>query len=163
MLNTLNQKMDGKRFLIMGIGNRLRGDDAIGPLVIDGLRGKVNADLIDAGDVPENYLGVIEFARPEVILIADAVDFGGQPGEVATFNIDQLSSMSVSTHNASLHLLFKVLQLDPPPDVLLLGIQPANIVFGAPLSAPVMEALNTLVRILSFDAGVLSDRSAYPS
>lgn len=148
MLDSLHQKIMGKRFLIMGIGNRLRGDDAIGPLLIDRLQGKVIADLLDAGDVPENYLGVIESARPETILVADAVDFGAQPGEVALFSLDQLSNITVSTHNASLQLLFKALQLDPPPDVLLLAVQPADIIFGEPLSLPVMETLNMLARIL---------------
>jgi hydrogenase 3 maturation protease len=148
MLDSLHQKIMGKRLLIMGVGNRLRGDDAIGPLLMDRLQSNVIADLLDAGDVPENYLGVIESASPEIILVVDAVNFGAQPGEVALFSLDQLSNMTVSTHNASLHLLFKALQLDPPPDVLLLAIQPANLIFGEPLSSPVMETLDMLARIL---------------
>ena len=151
MLDSLHQKTMGKRLLIMGIGNRLRGDDAIGPLVVDHLQGKVIADLLDAGDVPENYLGVIESFRPETILVVDAVDFGGQPGDVAMLNLDQLSNLALSTHNCSLHLLFKALQLEPPPDVLLLAIQPTNIIFGESLSVPVAETLDMLTQILSYD------------
>jgi len=147
--DSLRQKITGKHLLIMGIGNRMRGDDAVGPLLMDRLRGKVVANVLDAGDVPENYLGVIESINPEIILVVDAVNFGGQPGEVALFSLDQLSNVTVSTHNASLHLLFRVLQLAPPPDVLLLAIQPANIIFGEPLSPPVMETLDMLARILS--------------
>jgi hydrogenase 3 maturation protease len=153
-LDSLRQKIMGKRLLIMGIGNRLRGDDAVGPLLMDRLQGKVIADVLDAGDVPENYLGVIESVRPQIILVADAVDFGGRPGEAALFSLDQLSNVTVSTHNASLHLLFKVLQLEPPPDVLLLAIQPTNIVFGEFLSTPVAETLDMLTQILSHDVMV---------
>ena len=148
MLDSLHQKIMGKRLLIMGIGNRLRGDDAIGPLLIDRLQGNVTADVLDAGDVPENYLGVIESFRPEIILMVDAVDFGGKPGEVAWFSLDQLSNVTFGTHNASLHLLFKALQLDPPPEVFLLAIQPAHIIFQASLSAPVVETLDLLEKII---------------
>jgi len=151
-LDSLLRKIKGKRLLIMGIGNRLRGDDAVGSLLIDRLEGKVNAELLDASDVPENYLGVIESASPEIILVVDAVNFGGKPGEVSLFILDQLADTAVSTHNTSLSLLFKVLQINPPPEVFLLAIQPANITLGESLSAPVIETLDMLARLLSYPA-----------
>jgi hydrogenase 3 maturation protease len=148
-LDSLLRKIKGKRLLIMGIGNRLRGDDAFGPLLIDRLEGHVTAQLLDAGDVPENYLGVVESARPEIILVVDAVNSGGKAGEVSLFVLDQLANTSVSTHNASLSLFFKVLQIDPPPEILLLAIQPANITLGEPLSKPVSATLSLLTKVLT--------------
>ncbi len=149
MLDTIRQKIKGKRLLIMGIGNRLRSDDAIGPLLIDRLQGKVTAKLLDAGDVSENYLGVIESVQPEIILVADAVDFGGRPGEMVLLGLDQLSKANSTTHSSSLHLLFKALQLDPLPEILIIAIQPANIDFGESISPPVNETLEAVARILS--------------
>jgi len=149
MLDTLRQKIKGERLLIMGIGNRLRGDDAVGSLLIDRLQGRVGAQLLDAGDVPENYLGAIESARPGIILVADAVDFGGRPGEVTLLGLDQLSKANLTTHSSSLHLAFKALQLEPFPEIMVVAVQPENLDFGRGLSPPVTETLEALVHILS--------------
>ena len=73
------------RVLLLGIGNRLRSDDAAGPLLADRLSGRVNAEVIDAGDVPENYIGPIRKLGPEVVLALDAVRSGRRPGQVQLF------------------------------------------------------------------------------
>ncbi len=62
MLDTLAIKLPGKRTVILGVGNPLHGDDAIGPNLVDRLRGRLEATLINAGEVPENYLSTIRAA-----------------------------------------------------------------------------------------------------
>ena len=48
--------------MILGIGNPLRGDDAVGLKVIQNLSGRIpgNVLLLECGMTPENYLGKIE-------------------------------------------------------------------------------------------------------
>ena len=60
--------------VFVGVGNRLRGDDGIGPVLIDMLRGRV-AHAIDAGIRPENYTSAIKRLKPAVIVFIDAVKF----------------------------------------------------------------------------------------
>ena len=73
-------KFRKSKVLILGIGNPLKADDAAGPLVCEKISGRVKADVIDAGTVPENYIGSIIKKAPENILIIDAIDFDAKPG-----------------------------------------------------------------------------------
>ena len=147
MLDELRRRIDGKRLTIVGVGNPLRGDDGVGVALVERLQGQTSATLVNASDVPENYLGVIESARPQVVVMVDAVNLGAQPGDVAFLEIEQLARTRVSTHNASLALFAEVLRQSTGADILVLGIQPSTLAFGAPLSAPVQAALEKLTQV----------------
>ena len=148
MLAELQSYLEGKRILLLGVGNRLRGDDAVGSLLIERLKGKVDIPLIDAGDVPENYLGPIEDSGAELVLVVDASDMGAKVGDVAIFDIEQVKGKSVSTHTANLSLLFQVIPPEKRPQVIMLGIQPGNTEFGQGLSDPVRATMESLVELL---------------
>ena len=148
MFAELQSLLANKRILILGIGNRLRGDDAVGPILIDRLQGKVNVPMIDAGDVPENYLGPIEESGAELVLIIDAVDMGANPGDTALFDIHQIQGKSISTHTANLGLLFKVIPPESRPQVIVLGIQPESTNHGQGLSESVSRTLETVVMMI---------------
>jgi len=143
----LQDRIYRKRVVILGVGNTLRGDDGVGPALIERLQGKVNATLIDAGEVPENFIGPIEAAQPQSIIFIDAADIGADAGDVAVLEIDQVAEIGLTTHNASLALLARLLQSSTQADVFLLAIQPEAIVFGTPLSACVTQTLQTLAEL----------------
>jgi len=147
VLAELRAHLAGKRVLILGVGNRLRGDDAVGPLLIDRLRGKVDIPLIDAGDVPENYLGPIEESNANLVLVIDAAEMGTNVGDVALFDIEQVQGKSVSTHTANLGLLFKVIPPEKRPQVIVLGIQPGNMELGQELSEPVRGTIVSIAEM----------------
>ena len=134
--------------LILGVGNCLRGDDAVGPLLVERLQGKVDIPLIDAGDVPENYLGPIEEADADLVLVVDAADMGANVGDAAIFDIEQIRGTSVSTHTANLGLLFKAIPPEKRPQVIVLGIQPGNMELGRELSEPVRKTMEKLEEML---------------
>ena len=144
MFAELGLRLTGKRILLLGVGNRLRGDDAVGSLLVEGLQGQVDIPTIDAGDVPENYLGPIEESGAEVVLVVDAADFGGKVGDVAIFDIEQVQGMSVSTHTTNLGLMFKVIPSEKRPQVIMLGIQPGKLELGQGLSEPVRVTMENL-------------------
>ena len=148
MLAELNSYIEGKRILLLGVGNRLRGDDAVGPLLVERLQGQVDIPLLDTGDVPENYLGPIEDSGAEIVLIVDAVEMGANVGDTAIFDVEHVQDMSVSTHTANLGLLFKVIPPERRPQVIMLGIQPGNIELGQNLTASVHETLERLTKML---------------
>ena len=148
MLAELSSLIEGKRILLLGVGNRLRGDDAVGSLLVERLQGKVSIPLIDGGDIPENYLGPIEKTGADVVLIIDATDMGANVGDVAIFDIEQVRGMSFSTHTANLGLMFQVIPPEKRPQVILLGIQPGNMELGHGLSEPVLKTLESIEKIL---------------
>jgi hydrogenase 3 maturation protease len=147
MLELLHHRIRRKRLAIVGVGNPLRGDDAIGPVLVDRLQHKIKATLVNAGDVPENYLGVLEATRPEVVLIVDAVDLGAKPGDTAIIEIEQLAGAKLTTHNASLALFAQAVKTESGADVFALAIQPSVTSLAAPMSTQVEATLQILEKL----------------
>lgn len=135
--------------VIVGIGNTLKGDDGAGPLVCEQLQGKVCAETIDAGTVPENYIQSIIKTAPQNLLIIDAIDFGASAGAIEIFEPEQLNSSVFSTHALSPRLFVDVISQQMQVDVYFVGIQPAQTHLGESVSPPVNRAIQRLVGILS--------------
>ena len=133
------------RVVILGVGNTLKGDDAAGPLVCERLSGRVSARVIDAATTPENYIGPILEAVPDVLLIVDAVDFGGCPGQIRLYTRDQIHRFAFSTHALSLHLSIDLIHRETILEVRLIGIQAKRMRLGDRLSPAVGGAVETLV------------------
>jgi hydrogenase 3 maturation protease len=137
--------------VILGVGNRMRGDDAIGCLVVDELHGIEDVEAIDAGTAPENYIEPIVELAAERILIVDACAFGGKPGEYRLFgrdDLERLVSGIVSTHTLPLNMTVALLEQQLESDIHFLGVQPGTLEFDAGLSQPVEEAFDAIVEFV---------------
>jgi hydrogenase 3 maturation protease len=140
------KKILGNYPLILGVGNTARGDDGVGSLLVRKLTGRVEACCIDSGIAPENFLEKIVRKKPDTVLIVDAADFGGSPGEIRLLDPGQLASGGLSTHALSLQMACDYLQLSIPVEVHLLAIQPAQTNSGE-LSGPVRASLDLLINL----------------
>ena len=60
-------------YLVMCIGNRDGGDDAVGPFIADKLK-NTDVEVIDCGTTPENYTSVVKKHSPKNLIIVDAVE-----------------------------------------------------------------------------------------
>lgn len=136
------------RVVIAGIGNRMRGDDALGPALIDRLHGRVDAGLVDCAEVPERYLGAIAERGPDGILLVDAVDLGAAPGSVALLGEGELPDRMGTTHNTPLKVLVAYLAAETGARVKLLAVQPATLALGAPMSQGVEATLDALAELV---------------
>ena len=148
LLESLAQWRDS-RVVILGVGNTLKGDDAAGPLVCERLSGRVSASVIDAGTTPENYIRPVLKASPDILLIVDAVDFGGCPGQIRVCAPDQIRRFAFSTHALSLHLSIDVVRREKKLDVYVIGIQAGRMRMGDCLSPAIQAAVETLVDTLT--------------
>lgn len=148
LLEQLN-KVLGSNTLILGIGNTLKGDDGAGPLVCEQLRGRVCAEIIDAGTVPENYIQPIVKKAPQNLLIVDAIDLGASPGTISVLMPEQLNSSVFSTHALSPRLFVDVILQNLEVDVYFVGIQPAQTTIGKSVSPAVNQAIQRLSGVLS--------------
>ena len=110
-------------YLIMCIGNRDGGDDAVGPYIADNLKDEFTA--IDAGVVPENYTSVVKKHNPKNLIIVDAVDMNLEPGEIRLVPKDKIGKMHISTHGIPISVLFDYLE-QYIEKILIIGIQPAS-------------------------------------
>lgn len=144
MFDELHARMEDKNILLLGVGNRSRGDDGVGSYLIKRLQKKVKVPLLDAGDVPENCINQIESSGATMVLIVDAADFNAIPGDIALIEFADLRKIGVSTHSANLDLLFKVIPRNRRPETLLVAIQPGSTSTGKGLSEAVRNSLDGL-------------------
>jgi hydrogenase 3 maturation protease len=137
------------RVVILGVGNTLKGDDAVGPFVCERLSGRVSARVIDAGTTPENYIRPILEASPDVLLIVDAIDCGARPGDTRIVPLDQVDRSIFSTHALSLHLSIDLIRRERALEACLIGIQAESVQLGGCLSPAVGDAVDRLVDMLT--------------
>ncbi|MBM3250313.1 MAG: hydrogenase 3 maturation endopeptidase HyCI [Candidatus Omnitrophica bacterium] len=138
----LKAHLHGK-VVILGIGNTLRGDDAAGSLLAQRLHGKVPYTVYDAGTSPENYLGKIIRDKPDNIVIIDAADFAGKPGEFDLAEDIETTNL-FSTHDASIALTINYLKNNLKVDIITLIVQPGSLKFGTDLTPSVAKTLEDL-------------------
>lgn len=141
-------KICERKTLVVGMGNTLKGDDGAGCVVCERLQDSLGGMVIDAGTVPENYIGPIIAKEPEVLLVVDAMDFGGAAGEVKIFKPEELSSAAISTHTLSPRLFVDVICKSIGAEVWFVGVQPGQTELGEGLSSQVKEAVDSLAGMI---------------
>jgi hydrogenase 3 maturation protease len=98
-------------------------------------------------------------AEPSLALVFDAVDMGLTPGEVRLVDDRLIADRPImTTHNLPVGLLIASLR-ETIPDVRLLGVQPAVVAFGYPMSSDVERAVQNVHGRLSSGTAP----SAWPS
>lgn len=130
---------DRKKLIVMGVGNPLKGDDAIGIMVVRELEKHKNAlqeevIFINCETVPENYLYTIREEKPSHLMLIDAVDAGIEPGSLIFSEVRKQEELAVSTHSLPLSVLADFLRNLMDVKVILLGIQVADLSFREGLS-----------------------------
>ena len=134
---------------ILGVGNRHRRDDGIGSLIAERLAGRLPAQVINAGAVPENYLEKVARLCPDTVLVVDAVDFGGDPGEWRVLDPGALALDGLSSHALSLRMAAEYLSARTQAHVALLAVQPADVGAGTELSDKVSQTMDFLEETLA--------------
>ena len=142
-------KLSNSTTLILTIGNTLKGDDAVGPLLYEQLKGKISIEMINAGTVPENYIQTIIRKTPENLLVIDAIDFAASPGTIRIFESKQLNSLIISTHSLSPRMFVDMITQEIDVNVIFLGIQPLQTQMGYPLSTAVDKTVQQLISTLT--------------
>ena len=136
---------------IVGIGNIIRGDDGLGPKFIELMKARlVVAHLFDCGTAPENYIFPILSTLCDTVVLIDAADMSIAPGGVKIFSLDEISTVSFSTHNPSPRLFTDLLKTGKDDmNIFVISIQPKTTTLGAPLSKEVLQGLETLADAFS--------------
>ncbi|NUM54566.1 MAG: hydrogenase maturation protease [Candidatus Hydrogenedentes bacterium] len=73
------------RMLVIGVGNRLRGDDAAGPRVADNIRSRAlpGVHIIDHSGEGASLMEA--WQSGETVFLVDAADSGGESGQIYEF------------------------------------------------------------------------------
>jgi hydrogenase 3 maturation protease len=146
---------DERRVVLVGVGNPMRGDDGVGVKIIERLQEMdlTGVMLLNTETVPEAFTGKVESYEPTHVLLLDAANFGGLPGETRLIDSKHIGGHAISTHSLPLNIFISYIEKSLGITVLLLGIQPKNITFGEEMTPELAEAsiriAETLRRVLS--------------
>jgi hydrogenase maturation protease len=138
--------------LILGVGNLILSDEGVGVRVVERLgqthRLPERVRLLDGGTLGLDLLYYLEGV--ENLLIVDAVEMGEEPGALLRMEGDQVPSflsIKMSPHQIGIPDMLFAAKLKGlyPRNVVLWGVQPADLTVGLELSPVVASQLEVLV------------------
>ena len=148
--------------LIVGLGNPLRGDDGVGVRVIQTLMAEALPEGVEAVEGGTQGLGLVSLMEGwRRVILVDAANVGQPPGGFVRFTPQEARLLGgdqrLSIHNAGLRdalLLAETLEL-LPDEIIIYGMQPANLDWDDNLSPQVEAKMPELVRAIldELDAG----------
>ena len=137
------------RIIIAGLGNILLQDDGVGVHAVWELMKAPPhyAQPLDIGCAVFDALYYME--RADRVLVIDAMQAGGEPGDIYHCHIDQITNEGVkaSLHELGLVTVLNFLPVHQRPLVYVLGVEPEAIGFGLELSTSVAAVLPRVVQM----------------
>ena len=141
----------GGRALVLGLGHPLRGDDGIGPAVLEAVRATGQASVTTTlwpaheGDLLDALLA----DTWDQVVVVDAAEIGAAPGEWTRLegsgSIGELGARAGTHHTGLLEALAMSRALGRRPARLtILAVQPASVAWRPGLSEPVARAVPRL-------------------
>lgn len=132
--------------VILTLGNELRGDDYAGILFGQLVRGRTSSSVIEGGQAPENVTSLVAALEPDTILIVDAMEMNGLPGQRIVASGEDISTDMTSTHGTS-RLLTRYLMNSTGASVKFLGFQPIRHEIGDTISTEVERSVREAAEI----------------
>src|SRR3990170_1996426 len=150
-------RREGPRFAVLGLGNRIQGDEALGAIVVERLHGELPAslagsvELIDGGTVGLWLLPYLEDL--DGLVVVDVVDHAAAPGSLVDMEIDPLRPAEgpMGVHELGAAELLGALLITGrlPRRVRVIGLQPDRIGMGTELSPALAGQLPELLTTIS--------------
>lgn len=139
---------------VIGLGNELRGDDAVGLLAARRLRQAVGhrVEVIEAEMAGLDLIELMKGAR--FVILIDAVRSGGSPGIIHRLDAsNSLIGVQMLSHSSHALGIWDALELARtmgvlPARVIIYGIEAGNTEAGQMLSSSVAKALDEVVGLV---------------
>ncbi len=132
----------------MGLGHRLRRDDAFGSILADELAQSLSPNsrwrAVDCSTTPENYIKPAAEFSPDKILFIDALQGEGSPGKIEIIEFDELELSGFSTHTFSPAFLKEQFQQRTGAKLFVLGVYVNSTKVGSGLSERLKETKKEL-------------------
>jgi hydrogenase maturation protease len=144
----------GGQVLVVGLGQRDRGDDAAGPAVVEKAAELLPGEVTVACQEDPTALMDL-WAGAALVVVADAIRSGRPPGTVQVLHAHD-GPLSVGTCTASTHAfgLAEAIELARaldrlPGQLVVVGIEATQFRLGAPLSPPVAAAIDQAAQTIA--------------
>lgn len=134
---------------VIGIGNTLKGDDGIGVVLVDRLKGGDFPGEVEFHEVGTSGLNIIHYLKDlDNAIIVDALRNEGEPGNSTFFRPDEVdNSIKIrSTHDANLLEAIDLSETlgERPEEIVIMGIIPKDMSLRDELSPLLKEKLPEL-------------------
>jgi len=147
-LNGLPRPGASHKIAILGVGNELFADDAIG---LEVARYLLSTDFVHrkdrivlvGGPAPESYCGVLRRFMPELVILIDAASMGQAEGSIRWLALEALEGCFLSSRAVPLRVMAAYLTADLGCVVGLLGIQPGRVMIG-PMSPSLLRQVSEI-------------------
>ena len=139
---------------VLGIGNTLRGDDGIGPIIIDELMKRDLPDSIQLYDIGSDAFSIIDhFEKEEPVLVIDCAQMGKEPGEVVKFDVKDenlpILDKAISIHGFGFSDVYKMAKnLYENIQCTIIGVQPKSLEFNTGLSKEVKNKIPSIIKMV---------------
>lgn len=136
--------------LVIGVGNRERGDDGVGPLVVDLLGARVPEGVELRSGVADGAALLEAWQGFDRVIAVDAVRSGSPPGTLHRIDAirDRLTAphLRSSTHGFGLGEAVELARAlgRLPGELTLYGVEAAHFELGRPMSEPVARTARHL-------------------
>jgi hydrogenase maturation protease len=141
--------------LVLGLGNPLRGDDGVGPRIVAELERRDLPEGVTTMDVGTAGLDLLHLLEGwDRAIVVDAADVGLKPGQFARFTPDEArlaqNSDGLSFHQVGLSGVLSLANAlgHPLPEIVIFGVQPAEIDWKEGLSPAVEAIIPKLIEML---------------
>ncbi len=132
------------KIVVVGIGNPLREDDYIGCYIAENLKDTVVSFNVEVN--PEVFIDDIVKENPDTIIIFDAADFGGRPGEVRLIEEENIDRFTLSSHTIPISFFIHLLKMKTSADIYIIGIQPESTGYREGLSGIVRKTGDDILK-----------------
>ena len=148
---------------IISLGNMLRGDDGIGPIILQELERQnlgQTFNLIDAGS--DAFILLEHLTQKDPVLIIDCAKMGKLPGEFAVFPVEksnfEMVSKTISIHGFSFAEIYKMaITLGEVAPTRIIGIEPKSTNFNETLSNEVKSCIPSILNYIIGEANKHAD------
>lgn len=155
--NVMRLPVNPRTTVLVGVGNRLRRDDAAGPRLVEMLAGWSGL-CVDAGGAPADRAEEL-LALPELrqVIVVDCAELGLEPGAFRRVEPDQIESGTLSSHRIPIHLFVELMRQLGGCEVCIVGIQPLDVTLGEGLSPAVTAGLTRLAAMIRHGELILEE------
>ena len=134
--------------LVLGLGNLLLGDEGVGVHVAQALMAEGSPEgvvVLDTGTAVLEALPELEAA--ERVIVIDAVKGGKAPGTLYRMPFEAFAKKPViaSMHGFDLDRVLALTERRQPPEVLVLGVEPATMEYSLELSREIAAILPSFI------------------
>ena len=139
-----------EKIVFVGLGNVLRSDDAAGLIFLNKLQKKKrfeSSTFVSAETNPENHIGEVLRAEPELIVFIDTFVSDDTSGYISWLHSDKIKISDFSTHAFSIKLIEQFIRNEfKNCEIRYIGIRPLSLAWGNFLSKDLQRSIDRFFR-----------------